>query len=186
MEPPVTNKRQMYEMLAAGKFGNTIPQWFDVKEWKRDPRSRHSMWGVRTLVPGGPCRLLCPRDEVEETCNLPEFQAAGVNISIMIDVITNVTLWADVYDSDTGLVVYGVENPERGGSWRKDMPSKGREWRGIEAKMLLRRKLDAGSLADVEASIERWPGHVIELSATERPVGIIPGRLAVVWEVRKY
>lgn len=183
----IRTKRRMYELLAAGAFGNTLPQFFDVAAWEASPEyARYAVWGVRTLVPGGPCRLNCPRGEVRATAERPEFTAAGVNISLMLDRVSAVTLWADVYDSEAGLIVYGIENPPRGGSWRKEMPSKGREYRGVAARLLLRRHLNPNSLADLDALRDRYPGHVYELSACEACVGTVLGRNAVLWEVRLY
>lgn len=186
-EAPVRTKRRMYELLAAGAFGNTIPQYFDVGEWERSPdSSRYAWWGVRTLTPGGPCRLNCPREEVRETAERPEFRKAGINVSVMIDKAVDVTLWADVYDSPTGILAYGVENPPKGGSWRALMPSQGREYRGVSARALIERHLNPSSLADLWAVFDRWPGHVLEFSATRQCFGTVPGRNAVVWEVRLY
>jgi hypothetical protein len=184
---PVLRKSRMYSLLSAGAFGNTIRQWFDVGEWERsDDAARIPVWGVRTLTPGGPCRLYCPRDEVRATAERPEYAAAGVNVSMMIDAVCAVTLWADVYDSDAGVVVYGIEHPGKGASWRKDMPSKGRQFTPLQSRLLLGRHLNPSSLADLGAVLERWPGHVVELSACDRCFGTVPGRNAVVWEVRKY
>lgn len=183
----VTNKKAMYRMLSDGVFGNTIRQYFSVADWEASPESsRYAYWGVRTLVPGGPCRLNCPVDEVRETAGRPEFRAAGINISLMLDRVVTVTLWCDVYDSPTGLYVYGIEHPPRGGSWRAEMPSKGREYRGLAAHGVLRRHFSPSSLADLEALRERFPGHVYEFSACDRPVGTIPGRNTICWEVRQY
>ena len=184
---PIRDKATMYRLLAAGRLGNTIPQFFDVGEWERSADCRRwPTWGVRTLRPGGPCRLNCPREEVRATCDLPEYAAAGVNISMMIDAAMTVTLWADVYDSPAGLLVYGVEYPPKGGSWRAMMPTRGRHYEGVAAKMLLQRHLNANGLDDVEAVFDRWPGHVLELSAAERCFGVLPGRNYCTWEVRAY
>lgn len=181
----ITNKRQMYALLAAGALGNTIAQFFSLETWEQSAeRARYPSWGVRTLTPGGPCLLHCPTALVPETAL--RYQQAGhaVNISCMIDRITQVTLWADVYDAPTGLLVYGVEHPAPEWSWRKHMPAQGRQWEGIAAQMLLRRHLNASSLTDLAALRDEYPGHVVELSACERNLGIFPGRNGVVWEVR--
>ncbi|HYE77968.1 MAG TPA: hypothetical protein VEI97_08285 [bacterium] len=184
---PVTNKKQMYALLARGAFGNTVPQFFDVDTWEESPEYlRYPTWGVRTLLPGGPCRLHCPRDEVRATAERPEYAAAGINISLMVDAACTVTLWAEVYDSDAGLVVYGVEHPPKGGSWRALMPAVGRHWHGTAARLLLARHLNPNSLDDLEALRVLWPGHVYELSACDTEIGTHPGRNAVVWEVRNY
>lgn len=185
MTEPVRSKGRMYDMLASGAFGNTTFQWFSLKKWNNDPESsRYQEWGVRTLSAGGPCRLYCPREEVEAT--VLNYQRAGhdCNISVMVDAVARVTLWADVYDSPTGIQVYGIENPGKGQSWRKLMPSEGRQYSGLTARMLLQKHLNPSSLADLEAVLEQWPSHVVELSALARCFGTVSGRNAVVWEVR--
>jgi hypothetical protein len=134
------------------------------------------------MIPGGLFEPYVPRQEVHEAVLLRRGQP--VNISPMLDTVCDVTLWADVYDSPTGLMVYGVEFPGKGESWRQGMPRRGREFRGLAARNLLRRYLNPSTLADLEATLERWPGHVVELSALDRCLGTIPGRNAVVWECR--
>lgn len=182
---PITDKRSMYALLAAGRLGNTIAQFFDVAEWERSPdAARYEWWGVRTLVPGGPCRLNCPRAEVRATAGRPEFAAAGVNVSMMVDRACRVTLWAEVLDGPGGLVVYGIEYPPEGGSWRQHMPVSGRHWEGTAARMLLRRHMDPSSYDDMVALFEKWPGHVYEFSACDRELGTIPGRRCIGWELR--
>lgn len=184
---PITSKSAMYPLLAAGAFGNTIPQYFGVAAWRASgDADRYPTWGVRTLTPGGPCRLYCPAAEVEATVREYEAAGHGVNVSLMIDSVVDVTLYADVYDSERGLAVYCVENPGKGASWRVAMPQRGVQYYGLEARRVLARHLNPSSLADLWAVIEHYPGHVVELSACSRCVGTVPGRNGVIWEVRQY
>lgn len=196
MSDVIRNKVDMYRRLAAGEFGNTIRQWFCVEEWEAYVSKRIeyagemppalASWGVRTLTPGGPCLLYCPFTLVRPT--VQEFERAGhrVNISQMIDVIYTITAWLEVWDSPTGLVVEGIEYPARGDSWRARMPVDRRAWQGTAAKMILRKHLNPNAMDDLESLIARYPGHVIELSACEECVGVVPDRNAVVWECRQY
>ena len=57
---------------------------------------------------------------------------------------------------------------------------------GIRAILKLRSVLFPSSLADLEALFEIYPDSVIEFSAYRFAVGAIPGRNAVIWEVRNY
>lgn len=187
----VTTKKQMYRLLDSGEFGNTIPQWLDPTEWANsDDAKRFRTWGVRTMTPGGPCRLNCPASEVVATATA--FQKSGhrPQISMMVDAVSNVTAWLEVWESDTGLVVEGIEYPNtsNGWTWRNSMPdpSKRCRWEGIEARSVLRRHLNPNDLDDLSATLTRFPGHVVELSALDRCLGIVPHRNAVVWEVRNY
>lgn len=185
LDEPIRTKSRMYWLLSRGLLGNTIEQFFSLVEWETSSiKDKYPLWGVRTLTPGGPCRMHCPTEEVEAT--IRSFQPHAIHISAMIDWQCVVTLWADVYDTDTGLIVYGIERPARGDNWRKRMPVDGREWRGANARFMLHKHLNANSLADLYALLERYPCHVVELSACEENVGVIPYRNAVVWEVRQY
>lgn len=188
---PVRTKAEMYRRLCAGEFGNTIPQWFDVCDWQRHGDSaKYAFWGVRTLTPGGPCRLNCHRDDVPFWAL--EYERAGhrVNISMMVDRVATVTAWLEAWDGPTGLVVEGIECPDtaNGWTWRNSMPdpAKRRAWHGTAARMVLARHLNANSLDDLCVLLGHFPGHVVELSALDRCIGNCPHRNGVVWEVRSY
>ncbi len=101
----------------------------------------------------------------------------------MISCMAQVTWLGDVWDSPTGLECHGIEHPPRVHNWRELM-AQPQTWRGLAAKMLLRRHLNASSLADLEAIFEKWPGHVVELSSCDRCWGTVSGRNSVVWECR--
>lgn len=190
----VRTKVDMYRRLQAGEFGNTTPMWTDAIEWWADNSTMGYgrladnaplVWGVRTMTPGGPCRLNCPWDEVSKTFD--EFEAAGhrAQISAMVDTFATVTLWADIWDSPAGLVVYGIEYPDtKAYTWRSGMPARGRHWHGTAAKLLLDRHLNANSRDDLRILLEALPGHVVEMSALDRCYGTVSHRNGIVWEVR--
>lgn len=183
----ITNKAQMYAMLAQGLLGNTLPQYFSVDEWRASGQAdRYDWWGVRTLVPGGPCFLNCHRDDVEATALRPEYAAAGVNISAMVDRVCTVTMWAEVQRLPGGLYTYVLEYPPKEGSWRKLMPAGGKGYQGTAARLLLERHLNANALGDLYDLLNKYDGHVVEFSAIDICMGRLPGRNMIVWEVRNY
>jgi hypothetical protein len=187
MKSPVTTKADMYKRLAAGEFGSTIPQYFSLADWLNSGQLWIEFWGVRTMTPGGPCRLNCPVIDVVATAR--EFEAAGhrVNISMMVDKVATVTAWLELWDSPTGFVVEGIEWPKTPEwTWRNSMPDpdKRKRWEGIAARMVLKRHLNANSLEDVWQLIEDYPDHVIEMSSLDRCIGTVPHRNHVCWEVR--
>lgn len=170
-------------MAARGLFGNVIERHFTLDSWL--PQShRFALWGVQTTrTPGGPCRLNCPTAEVEATFR--EFAPFVPVISPMISAVEQ-TRWAgDIWDGPTGLTLHGLLNPAIGFHWRREMlhPT---EWRGTAARSLLRSVLNDNSYDDLNDLIERYPGHVYELSAFEKCVGTLAGRNHLVWEVRAY
>lgn len=184
---PVTTKQQMYDLLRAGAFGNTVPQWMSVAEWAADPAAAGwPSWGVRSLTPGGPCAFYVPSGKVPSVA-----AAAGgrVNLSPMVDAVAGITAWLEVWESPTGLVVEGVEYPDiPRETWRTAMPdpARRRSWAGLAAYMVLARHLNPNSKADLWDVLGAYPGHVVELSALDRCLGTVEHRNAVVWEVRSY
>jgi hypothetical protein len=181
MPEAIRTKRQMYERLAAGAFGNTNPQWFSVDDWHGAGVSHTApLWGVRSLVPGGPLRLDCPAGEVALT-------ALGFGCAYSISPMVDpwLTLRCDVMRREDGLYVYGVEG-RRDLKWRDAFRRVGRSWHRLEAAMLLLRHLNANSLSDLEDLLDLYPDHVIELTALDRCYGTVPHRNGVVWEVRIY
>lgn len=191
MREPITSKGQMYKALAAGLLGNTTPQWFDVYEWWSDnERLKYGWWGVRTMTPGGPCLLSATSEGAFDAARLFKRYGHKVNISPMIDKFCTVTAWLELWDSPTGLVVEGVEYPDTvgGWTWRNSMPDQTRRkrWEGVQARMVLRRHLNENSLDDVAELMEQYQDHVLELSAVDRCIGIVPHRNHIVWELRSY
>lgn len=189
--PAVTAKTDMYRRLAAGEFGNTIPQFFSVEEWESHPDSRRfAMWGVRSAAKSmhPACRLNCPREEVAGYAR--RHFSDGPNISMMVDAVAGILAWLEVWESPTGLVVEGIEHPKTwdGWNWRNSMrdTSRRKSWSGIAAKCVLARHLNPNSVADLMSLLDECPDHVVELSALDRCIGSIGHRNGIVWEVRSY
>lgn len=185
----IGDKRTMYELLTSGRLGNTNPSWPDCQSWRDDPRAKFCQsWGVRSSTHAGDRRtaMYVPTHLVKDHAR--RFGDDAYNLSPMIDTFLTVTAMLEVHDSDAGLVVGCVAHPPKGIPWRWAMSSRGCffEEEGVTARMLLRRFLNPNSLDDLYQLLEAYPGHVVELSATEQEYGTHPGRNAVVWEVRDY
>lgn len=188
MSDPITNKRQMYALLNAGRLGNTLPRWGSVGAWRAaGVCDEFPAWGVQTATGGGgPYRLHCPTAEVQETCD--RFTAAGhqVWISAMVQTRIGQRLMADVTRFPDGLFVRGIVNPTREAEWRRDMPVHARTYQRTAAKLLLDWALNENSRDDLEILLDRYPDHIVELTAYEKCYGTKQGRNAVTWEVRRY
>ena len=183
----VNTKREMYRLLAAGAFGNTTPQYFSILSWAcSSDYLKYSTWGVRTMEPGGPGKMYIPTVEVADVALGLMCSGHSINISPMIDVMCTITAWLEVFRSDNGLVVFSVEYPYRGDSWREKMPTCGKHCMGVSAIMLLKRHLNPNSLADLLTLLDQYPDSVVELSATNICLGVLPHRNAIIWEVRNY
>lgn len=188
---PIITKQQMYQLLQQGKLGNTIPQFLSVADWLADPSHlKYQFWGVRSAtVSGHPaCRLNCPQAEV--VAYAQKHFPQQVNISLMVDKITNINAWLEIGYFHDGLTVEGIEYPDtsNGWTWRSHMPNPSyrRQWRGLRAWGILRKHLNENSYDDLFELLAEYPNHIVELSALPCCLGTHEHRNAVIWEVRMY
>lgn len=189
--PAVRDKADMYRRLAAGEFGNTVPQYLSVAAWKASGDNLlYPMWGVRSATQSmhPACRLYCPANEVEAYA--AEHFPDGVNISMMVDAVAGVEAWLEVFESVGGLRVEGVIRPKvhEGWTWRNSMPMPSRRmsWTNSAAIVLLRSVLNNDSYADLRLVLDMYPSHVVEITALDRCLGRDRLRNGIVWEVRAY
>lgn len=176
----ISNKTDMYRLLSAGHLGNTLPMWGSVAEFEAVKLRPWKTYGIRSKKPRGVFNAFVPYDEVAEVCRK---RADDYVISPMVDDIAIVTLWANVYENESGLNVEYVTHPERGVSWREGMQHPTHVV-GINARMILKHHLNSASFDDLEILLGQYRGHVVELSALDRCIGTVSGRNAVIWEVR--
>jgi hypothetical protein len=181
MRSPVRSKQDMYRRLAAGGFGNTSPMWLDHTHWACTSPDL-PLWGVRSLVAGGPCRLDVPTHEVFAECRKVLSAGYDYQISAMVDSFRTAVF--NVWDSPTGLVVEGVEWPGPDQKWRQLFSGPHAKWSGVAAKMVLRRHMNENSWDDFNVLLEQYPGHVYEMTTMNICFGTVPHRNTVLWEVR--
>ena len=174
------SKEVMYRNLEAGMYGNTLPMWRSVEEFESVALKPWKSYGIRSMTPRGTFNAFVKECDVKSVCYS---RSDKYVISPMIDDIAHVTLWANVYEDEAGLNVEYVEHPERGVSWREGMqhPLK---VSGVLARRLLRHHLNTAAMDDLDILINNYPRYVIELSAMDRCLGTVPGRNAIIWEVR--
>lgn len=191
LPPPVLSKTDMYSRIVSGEFGNTLPRWFDWRAWVADPRgwldTAHPLWGVQsTRFAADPrARLNVPRSEVYDYLASSGLLCDGYCISPMVTQYGRARWEGDVYDHPTeGLICSGNAAPEPG-SWRTHMKSP-RLWQRSAAYALLREVLTPSSFDDLMILRDLYPEHVYEFTALDVQFGTVPGRNAVVWEVRRY
>ena len=186
MRGPILTKAQMYAALVAGDFGNTVPQWFTIREWQDRAILRNQrLWGVRHATLGG---FLGTRLNVE-TNDVPKVIEEGrfgkdYQISPMISEWGKVVWEGNIERQTDGLFAEGHLYPEPG-SWRRHMLHP-QQWHGVSALALLNLVLNENSMDDLRILLDEYPDHVIELSAMEGCWGTVPGRNAIIWEVRLY
>ena len=186
--PALTNKGQMYAALRRGDLGNTLPLYGSTFDWLKSADSdKYPLWGIRSPKAGDPrMRLNVPRDQVADYCH-NTFADDPYNISPMIDQWA--TLRAYVYESPThpcGLQVTYPTQVDPDSPWRGSFAKYSHTVYGVAARALLRQHLWDNDYADLQELLDLYPGHVVELSACERSVGLIPRHNTIIWEVRRY
>lgn len=181
----IASKQQMYEHLVRGDFGNAVPQWFSLHDWLADPSTRaFPLWGIRSLTPMDKRMFLdVPIGDVPEM--VTKHHGGLANLSPMVDPF--MIFRCEVFEADfapCGLRVWGTADREL--KWREAFRHTAREWSGVAANAILRNYLWPNDYEDLMTLLERYPGHVVEMTVCDRAVGKIPMRNTVIWEVRNY
>lgn len=179
---PIVSKGRMYSLLQSGQLGNTNPTYPSLEQWRKRPfPSESAKWGVRFRKSGDPrMRLDIPEPEVEDYV-LRSGEQDVTSISSMVD---QWLVWrGHIVDSDTGIVTWGgFGRPEL--KWRQFLSGHAVETQGVSALCLLKGILNDNSFDDIQLLLQQYPGHAIEMTTMDRCYGTVPGRNAVIWEVR--
>jgi len=186
---PVTSKRRNFELWTSGAYGNRLRSWRSVAQWRRSGHS--GKIALRVLGDTGDNRCtydLLPGDVAAEYC---KWLSLGVRDE---DVV------ACEMAPDDQLVVVGEyhHDPLPDGSFRHFFYSRvrksmrvalregGRVATGLRATAILRQSMTDRSWEDFSELVLAYPGHVAEVSVYDHCLGDLPGRNALVWEVRRY
>lgn len=188
---PVLSKSRNYQLWRSGAYGNKLRSWRTVDEWESSGFA--GLVGLRTLAGGGGrCRYdLQPRD-------VPAVLGYWAGLGVPLDLVTvdeaapaeRVVLQGE-YLNDV-VVVGGVPThchlhySRARRQMRDALAEAPEEASGLRADLLLSSVMTPSSLDDWEMLTSRFPGHVLEVSVYDRCLGDVPGRNALVWEVRRY
>lgn len=179
---PVGSKTQYYDLARRGWMGNSLPS-YSVDEFRRLRGSNGTLYGIRAAVPGGTeVRYRLTRRQVEREISGLDGRITGlVKISPMAP-DDRLTLQGEVMRTERGL--YLRYNQTRGLSMREAYGEM-KHAVGLTALLLLRRYLDADSMAMLEELLDRHPDAVVEFTAFDCSVGEWK-RNTLFWEVRSY
>lgn len=185
---PVLSKRQCYRLWQAGEFGNKLRAW-TVDGWRASGFVGPVMLRT-TLGGGGPCSgVLAPL----AACVALGMWAHDLRLSLTDVVVCEA---ADV--AATTLQGEYLNDVLPDGSWghflhsrerrpmREALKLSSRTAVGLSSSLILRGAMTPSSWEDWQLLLGRYPGHVLEVSVYDREVGDVPGRNALVWEVRRY
>jgi hypothetical protein len=175
----------MYDMLKAGAFGNRFRIWDTDEEFKAAvDNGFNSLVGVRAVgKPGLPYFHHKTYDEAIKIgkemrkscgCEIRYYEASQDQ---------HITIQGEFIEHDSGAM---LEWSTAKTHMRAAFKIERRSMFGPGARLLLKHALSDGSYQDFLALGELFPNAVIEFTAYRILVGNIPGRNAVIWEVRHY
>ncbi len=181
----IPTKVECYERYNAGAFGNKPLTWDSPEE------IRKSGWSGRVCIRSkigtrrGNVRYNIPLSELDkEIASLMESDVKIKHMRFnqsMPD--EHLTIQGELMRTERGLyLLYSTIQFPMNEALRREQ----KHVFGLQAHMLLRQNLYPSSLSDIEALLEIYQDSVIEFSSYKIPVGNIPGRNTIIWEVRNY
>lgn len=196
MTPPaelITSKKQNYRLWQAGAFGNKLRAWRTVDEWRASGFTGQIV--LRTLMNvggSGRCFYGLSPDQIED--HVSRLLGSGVALD---DIMINESAPDDTmilqgeYLNDIAVVddkvLWGWFLHSRARlQMRKALANAPERAHGLRADLLLRMAMTPSSYEDWRDLLDRYPGHALEVSIYDRCLGDVPGRNALVWEVRRY
>lgn len=193
VDDSVLSKKQNYRLWRSGAFGNKLRAWCPVEEWRASGFEGRVV--LRTLLGNGGkglCQYQLLPDEVEPV--VASWLGKGVPIgAIMVN--ESAPDGAMVLQGEYLNDVYVLDGEVRWGYFlhsfvkaqmRDALNEKSEVAQGLVADLLLRRAMTPSSYDDWRLLLDRYPGHVFEVSVYGHCLGDVPGRNALVWEVRRY
>lgn len=189
MAKDVLIKRENWLNFTAGKYGNRLLSWDTISDLKRSGWRKDIT--VRTLLAGGgPCFYDVPIHEVESVASkigLPEhlicFNEGAVNSDILIQgEYFNGIIYVNEVTYD-GVFLYSTVNLKMRDALKERSET---VYGKLSFREIMKFSMTPSSFSDLEVLLGEYEDHTLEISVFNKCVGNIPGRNAIVWEVRKY
>ena len=186
----ILNKKQNYALWQSGAFGNKLRAWRTVEEWRASEYPGLVVLRVLFASGGGPCQYkLSPAYLALEFSAWRLRGVSGDHIMINEMAPDDSIVLQGEYLNDIcaiepcwGYFLHSrVQQP-----MRTALACESRISLGLQSDLLIREAMTPSSYDDWQMLLERYPGHVFEVSIYDRCLGDIPNRNALVWEIRKY
>jgi hypothetical protein len=193
MMDPILTKERNYNLWQSGAFGSKLRSWRSVEEWRKS--GFDGLIVLRRLVAGAAnCKYNLQSDQVDGV--VAEWIASGATIdSIMVNEAApdgdHIMLQGEYFNDAfgdghvatiPGYFLYSKVHQQM----RLALREESSHACGLRADLLLRGCMTPSSYEDFRAILELYPRHVVEVSIYDCCVGDVPGRNALVWEVRRY
>ena len=184
----ILTKKQNYALWQSGAFGNKLRAWRTIEAWRKSNFS--GLVVLRMLFKEGDhlCRYNLDPSDVEQTLIDWSIYSGFSSAETMVNEAA----------PDQDVILQGEYLNDPGLCWGYFLHSRSRmhmrdalkhnpvETRGLRSDLILRLAMTPSSYDDWQILLERYPGHVFEVSIYDRCLGDIPNRNALVWGVRKY
>jgi hypothetical protein len=180
--PPPKTKEEFYRRYMAGEFGNRPTSWACFSDLVAS--GYEGRVGIRNMVPGGPFHYGVKVSDLKAGCWPAGAHPSSSRFSTAMP-DDRLAVQGNVQVAVGGLTLeYSCEkNVSHRQAVRQPLL---RHAYRLEAVGLLRTHLWGTSLDDINELLHNYPGAVIEFSAYETAVGLLPRRNTVFWEVRDY
>lgn len=183
--PKITDKTQMYDLLARGLLGNRFRIWDTEKSYKAAVDAGFDwLVGVRCVgVPGLPYYHHKTYEEAtaigsmlrkEYGCPVRYYEASPDQF---------ITIQGEITDYVHG---YGVEYSTEKTHMRAALAQERISVFDIRIPAIIRKYFNEPSLEDLYYIFNTYPGCTVEFTAYEILVGELPSHNVVIWEVRHY
>lgn len=182
---PVTSKSDGIRRWHLGEFGNKLRTWSvdgwviqqkydeDVGLRYSDPRGGGAAFEAHLMPPQACSRLDAWVDmgrdlEHITVCEEAPDHRLMINGELLLD-----HSWAFFHSR--------IKKPMRAA-----LREAGKWMYGLTTRHTLKSLMSPSSWSDLEALVDLYPDHIVELSVYECLLGQCPGRNTIIWEVRKY
>lgn len=179
----IPNKRTAYSLYERRAFGNKFRTWNSISDLEGSGFTGSVTMRYKGL--GGD--FIAYRVPVGEAAGRADAWAAqGASRELIVFNESapdhDLVVQGELMLTGHGLYLFSATDPAP----MRDALLRGTHaWR-LKAKALLESALTPASYDDLQELLDLFPSCVVEFSAYRYPVGDLPGRNAVVWEVRNY
>lgn len=184
----ITSKAEMYELLRAGRLGNTIGMWdLDKFDPSIFPESKPMHVRYASTRVGADNTLFTDlrADEVLPTIYRNVANGWPIHTArIGEDIPDSTRVFQgefNVSENHYDLTYTFLPEPVRFALSKEQHYAV-----GLKALLLMQHYVDPASLDDILYLSERYDGAVVEFTTCSIDVGLIPHRNTVIWEVRNY
>lgn len=187
----IGTKKLNYQLCHAGAYGNRVRQWESLEAWRASGFLEPVAMRTALQAGGGPKAFNVQPADVELQAHKWMLQGISRECIRLSEMVDGLRILQGQYLND----VYVQDGEARWGYFwctfaTGAMPiafkKESRTAFGLRADLLIRSAMTPSSYSDWRELLERYPGHVLEFSVWESCVGDIPGRNAIVWEIRRY